>query len=379
MPSPSSSASSTSLNPSLSPPNMSQCAICGDKATGRHYGCVNSCDGCKGFFRRSIRKEHIYKCRFKNDCNVDKTHRNACRACRLRKCFVAGMRIEAIQNERDSIGKRRKLDPELNEGANFLKDLTNAESLCIQLRESVIKSTDQISYDKGKIKYEGNTKMATLNDVGSSIHQQLLLTVEWAKSLGPFRELELDDQAALLKANATSLIVLAVAIRSMALDDGICLANDTYLPIENAALVGDINAVVVRIVRELVRPARELGVELSEYIALKAVLFFNPYNAVSVSPECVRKLQESRLISLKALKQSVREGADNECRMGELLLLLPAVQAVAQQLAEDVQLCRLFQLTSVDSLMEALILQEYKEDSVDKRILVERLTSMNPG
>lgn len=39
------------------------CAICGDRATGKHYGAA-SCDGCKGFFRRSVRKNHIYSCRY---------------------------------------------------------------------------------------------------------------------------------------------------------------------------------------------------------------------------------------------------------------------------------------------------------------------------
>lgn len=38
------------------------CAICGDRATGKHYGAA-SCDGCKGFFRRSVRKNHVYSCR----------------------------------------------------------------------------------------------------------------------------------------------------------------------------------------------------------------------------------------------------------------------------------------------------------------------------
>lgn len=38
------------------------CGICGDRATGKHYGAI-SCDGCKGFFRRSVRKNHEYVCR----------------------------------------------------------------------------------------------------------------------------------------------------------------------------------------------------------------------------------------------------------------------------------------------------------------------------
>ena len=73
------------------------CLICGDKATGKHYG-ASSCDGCKGFFRRSVRKNHVYACRFQRACVINKDKRNQCRYCRLRKCFRAGMKKEGEKN-----------------------------------------------------------------------------------------------------------------------------------------------------------------------------------------------------------------------------------------------------------------------------------------
>ncbi|KAK0397903.1 hypothetical protein QR680_002328 [Steinernema hermaphroditum] len=75
------------------------CVVCGDKASGRHYGAV-SCEGCKGFFKRSIRKQIGYSCRGNKDCPVTKFHRNRCQYCRLRKCLAMGMRSESVQAER---------------------------------------------------------------------------------------------------------------------------------------------------------------------------------------------------------------------------------------------------------------------------------------
>lgn len=86
---------------------QSICAICGDRATGKHYG-ASSCDGCKGFFRRSVRKSKGYSCRYNRKCVIDKDKRNQCRHCRLNKCFRAGMKKCAVQNERDPISTRKK-------------------------------------------------------------------------------------------------------------------------------------------------------------------------------------------------------------------------------------------------------------------------------
>ncbi|CAI4221013.1 unnamed protein product [Auanema sp. JU1783] len=77
------------------------CAICSDKASGKHYG-VYSCEGCKGFFKRTIRKDMKYKCKETSNCLIDKRHRNRCQSCRFEKCMKMGMRKEAVQEERNA-------------------------------------------------------------------------------------------------------------------------------------------------------------------------------------------------------------------------------------------------------------------------------------
>ncbi|XP_065566181.1 nuclear receptor subfamily 2 group E member 1-like [Artemia franciscana] len=77
------------------------CRVCQDHSSGKHYG-IFACDGCAGFFKRSIRRNRKYACKAKieGSCLVDKTHRNQCRACRLTKCTEAGMNKDAVQHER---------------------------------------------------------------------------------------------------------------------------------------------------------------------------------------------------------------------------------------------------------------------------------------
>ncbi|XP_057273480.1 nuclear receptor subfamily 2 group C member 2 isoform X3 [Pezoporus wallicus] len=74
---------------------------------GRHYGAV-SCEGCKGFFKRSVRKNLTYSCRSNQDCIINKHHRNRCQFCRLRKCLEMGMKMESVQSERKPFDVQRE-------------------------------------------------------------------------------------------------------------------------------------------------------------------------------------------------------------------------------------------------------------------------------
>ncbi|XP_040843395.1 peroxisome proliferator-activated receptor alpha [Ochotona curzoniae] len=88
-----------------------ECRICGDKASGYHYG-VHACEGCKGFFRRTIRLKLAYdKC--DRSCKIVKKNRNKCQYCRFHKCLAVGMSHNAIRFGRMPRSEKAKLKAEI--------------------------------------------------------------------------------------------------------------------------------------------------------------------------------------------------------------------------------------------------------------------------
>ena len=105
--------------------------------------------------------------------------------------------------------------------------------------------------------------------------QQLLVLVEWAKSLPCFSELHLDDQVALLRAHAGEHLLLGVARRSMAVKDVLLLGNDFLMP-RNTPQQADLSCIGARVMDELIIPLREVHVDDTEFACLKAIVFFDP-------------------------------------------------------------------------------------------------------
>ncbi|KAG8146962.1 hypothetical protein E2320_014037 [Naja naja] len=88
------------------------CKICGDKSSGIHYGVI-TCEGCKGFFRRSQQGNVTYSCTRQQNCLIDRTSRNRCQHCRLQKCLSLGMSRDAVKFGRMSKKQRDSLHAEV--------------------------------------------------------------------------------------------------------------------------------------------------------------------------------------------------------------------------------------------------------------------------
>ncbi|BFZ19193.1 hypothetical protein BsWGS_22232 [Bradybaena similaris] len=321
-----------------------ECAICRDKSTGKHYGAL-SCDGCKGFFRRSVRRNHVYACRFSRNCVVDKDKRNQCRYCRLRKCFRAGMKKEAVQNERDRISVRR----------TSYEDVSPTNSLSVgtllQAETASRLQIDSLGAAGVSARARGR-RSATLEDVVESMRQQLLLLVDWAKRIPCFTELPLEDQVALLRAHAGDHLILGVAKRSTSLPDILLLSNDSVITRRNQD--ADVGHIAGRILDEIVAPMKDIRVDDSEYACLKALVFFDPVAEGLSNSAAVKQLRYQIQVNLEDYINDRQY--DSRGRFGEILLLLPSIQSICLKMIEQVQFVKLMGTTKIDSLLQEMLL-----------------------
>ncbi|XP_062368285.1 retinoic acid receptor RXR-beta [Cinclus cinclus] len=198
-------------------PGKRLCAICGDRSSGKHYG-VSSCEGCKGFFKRTIRKDLTYTCRDNRECVVDKRQRNRCQYCRYQKCLATGMKREAVQEERQR-GKDKEGDPEFGTAPN---EEMPVEKL-LEAELAVEPKSDDGAGPGGASPNDPVTNICQAAD------KQLFTLVEWAKRVPHFSGLPLDDQVILLRAGWNELLIASFSHRSIAVKDGILLATGLHV------------------------------------------------------------------------------------------------------------------------------------------------------
>ncbi|XP_014241437.1 ecdysone receptor isoform X2 [Cimex lectularius] len=358
------------------------CLVCGDRASGYHYNAL-TCEGCKGFFRRSITKNNVYQCKYGNNCEIDMYMRRKCQECRLKKCLSVGMRPECVVPEYQCAVKRKEKKAQKDKDKPVSTTNGSPEAIKVEpephrvsytsslfqsmIKESQTQSTEgelakvavngikQVSAEQEELihrlvyfqnEYEHPSdedvrRINTPNDEEEQsdlkfrhITQITILTVqlivEFAKRLPGFDKLLREDQIALLKACSSEVMMLRMARRYDAQSDSILFANnqpytrDSY----NMAGMGDVVEGLLRFCRQMYN----MKVDNAEYALLTAIVIFSERPSLTEGWK-VEKIQE---IYLEALKSYV----DNRARprsptiFAKLLSVLTELRTLGNQNSE---------------------------------------------
>uniref|UniRef100_A0A0N4Z2H3 Nuclear receptor domain-containing protein n=1 Tax=Parastrongyloides trichosuri TaxID=131310 RepID=A0A0N4Z2H3_PARTI len=180
------------------------CNVCGDEATGLHYRAI-TCEGCKGFFRRTVQRKLIYTCKDNENCDINKTTRNICQRCRFLKCLASGMSTELVLNDNERSAKRKliKENRERKQLENIYEIFQKRSSLSdLEIYEPLYKSITS-SYCRNI-----DTPLVVDNLVGAEVDENvkwhsvmspiIRRTLSFARSLDAFTVLSPEEQQLLL-------------------------------------------------------------------------------------------------------------------------------------------------------------------------------------
>lgn len=216
------------------------CRVCGDKASGFHYG-VHACEGCKGFFRRSIQQKIQYRPCLKNQqCNIMRVNRNRCQYCRLKKCIAVGMSRDAVRFGRVPKKEKARIIEQMQKSNLQMAATALSEALSSQdLVQAVIlahRQTSDLGPEKAKVMREiallkndyvecpahmacplnsnvgaDNTDNQDWTDFSEFFAPAIKSVVDFAKLIPGFLLLNQDDQVTLLKAATFEVLLVRMA------------------------------------------------------------------------------------------------------------------------------------------------------------------------
>ncbi|XP_060929040.1 progesterone receptor isoform X2 [Limanda limanda] len=267
-------------------PPQRQCVICGDEASGCHYG-VLTCGSCKVFFKRAVEGHHSYLCAGRNDCIVDKIRRKNCPACRLRKCYQAGMMLGGRKLKRFGPLKTLGLAPSLmfqshlamSADAQALNSMSCIPSIReVQLSQQILNILENIEPDimySGYDNSQSDVPSLLLTSLNRLCEKQLLWIVKWSKSLPGFRNLHITDQMTLIQYSWMNLMVFSLGWRSFqnVTSEYLYFAPDLVLSQEQMRRtpIYDLCLAIQFIPQEF----SNLQVTREEFLCMKAIILLN--------------------------------------------------------------------------------------------------------
>ncbi|XP_037943772.1 protein ultraspiracle [Teleopsis dalmanni] len=325
------------------------CSICGDRASGKHYG-VYSCEGCKGFFKRTVRKDLMYACREDKNCIIDKRQRNRCQYCRYQKCLACGMKREAVQEERQR-GARAPNTRVVGEDFNTssVRDLTIERIIEVEKKSEEMSGDNTIAFLRvGTNSMVQSAYKGAVSHLCHFLNKQLFQMIDFARRMPYFAQLQRDDQLLLLKAGWNELLIANVAWCSMESLDAEyatpCMSdnlgrrspmrppqqiflNQNFSYHRNSAIKAGVATIFDRILSELSVKMKRLNLDRSELSCLKAIILFNPDIRGLKNRADVEVVREKIYACLDEHCRSEHPGDDS--RFAQLLLRLPALRSIS--------------------------------------------------
>ncbi|XP_018586812.1 nuclear receptor subfamily 2 group F member 6-like isoform X2 [Scleropages formosus] len=324
------------------------CAVCGDKSSGKHYG-VFTCEGCKSFFKRSIRRSLSYTCRSNRDCQIDQHHRNQCQFCRLKKCFRVGMRKEVQRGRMPSSHPSLSPTPAPGAGRGPEEALNGqpVSELISQLLRAEPYPSSRYAPQLGLP--QGTSNTMGIDNICELAARLLFSTIEWARNIPFFPELPMSDQVALLRLSWSELFILNAAQSALPLHTASLLAAAGFHagPMSAERVVSFMDQ--VRLFQDQVEKLTRLQVDDAEYSCLKAIALFSPDACGLTDPTQVENLQEKAQVALTEYERLQYPGQPQ--RFGRLLLRLPALRAVPANLISELFFVRLVGKTPIETLI----------------------------
>lgn len=343
------------------------CSICGDRASGKHYG-VYSCEGCKGFFKRTVRKDLSYACREDKNCTIDKRQRNRCQYCRYQKCLVCGMKREAVQEERQRSSKFSIKSEEIN-STSSVRDVTierihEAEQLSEQRSgDNAIPYLRVGSNSMIPPEYKG-----AVSHLCQMVNKQIYQLIDFARRMPNFTNLHRDDQVMLLRCGWNEMLIAAVAWRSMEYietersPDGsrvsirqpqlMCLGPNFTLH-RNSAQQAGVDTLFDRILCELGIKMKRLDVTRAELGVLKAIILYNPDIRGLKGQKEIDHMREKIYACLDEYCKQQHPSEDG--RFAQLLLRLPALRSISLKCLDHLNFIRLLSDKHLDNFIVEML------------------------
>ncbi|KAG7458788.1 hypothetical protein MATL_G00224300 [Megalops atlanticus] len=319
--------SSTSLrHTSIGSSSAKVCLVCGDEASGCHYGVV-TCGSCKVFFKRAVEGQHNYLCAGRNDCIIDKIRRKNCPACRVRKCLQAGMNLGARKSKK--LGKLKGVNEETSlqgskEGQAYLtseKELSAAAAAALVphipgvtpfLSPSICSVLELIEPEVVYAGYD-NTQPDTTDHLLSSLNQlagkQMIRVVKWAKVLPGFRSLPIEDQITLIQYSWMCLSSFALSWRSYKHTNGQMLYFAPDLVFNEQRMQQSAMYELCVGMRQVSQEFVRLQLTYEEFLSMKVLLLLS-----TVPKEGLRNqpaFEEMRMNYIKELRRSVAKATSS--------------------------------------------------------------------